>query len=145
MKYLVFRRWIQKMNLCSFILGVLNVAQCNFRLPLRLVCFPAQPSKAANHKLTIDTNKPPISFLTIFPGKSLILSIIGDVSATSTGIACLSKVMRYLTKLMLKYLKSIFEKKLWNNISIIGHLGQYICLWQYCRFLYTGDMIQIKF
>ncbi|NXE78906.1 PTHB1 protein, partial [Cochlearius cochlearius] len=47
--------------------GILKVAQCNFRLPLRLICFPTQPSKAANHKLTIDTNKPPISFLTIFP------------------------------------------------------------------------------
>ncbi|NXL07820.1 PTHB1 protein, partial [Mesembrinibis cayennensis] len=47
--------------------GIVKVAQCNFRLPLRLICFPAQPSKAANHKLTIDTNKPPISFLTIFP------------------------------------------------------------------------------
>ncbi|NWU71421.1 PTHB1 protein, partial [Pterocles burchelli] len=56
-----------EMNLCSFILGIPQVAQCNFRLPLRLICFPAQPSKAANHKLTIDTNKPPISFLTIFP------------------------------------------------------------------------------
>ncbi|XP_049673142.1 protein PTHB1 [Accipiter gentilis] len=47
--------------------GIPKVAQCNFRLPLRLICFPAQSSKAANHKLTIDTNKPPISFLTIFP------------------------------------------------------------------------------
>ncbi|XP_009875809.1 PREDICTED: protein PTHB1-like, partial [Apaloderma vittatum] len=47
--------------------GIPKVAQCSFRLPLRLVCFPAQPSKAANHKLTIDTNKPPVSFLTIFP------------------------------------------------------------------------------
>ncbi|XP_054049627.1 protein PTHB1 isoform X2 [Rissa tridactyla] len=47
--------------------GIPKVAQCNFRLPLRLVCSPAQPSKAANHKITIDTNKPPVSFLTIFP------------------------------------------------------------------------------
>ncbi|NXN30141.1 PTHB1 protein, partial [Nycticryphes semicollaris] len=47
--------------------GIPKVAQCHFRLPLRLVCSPAQPSKAANHKLTIDTNKPPVSFLTIFP------------------------------------------------------------------------------
>ncbi|XP_009077171.1 PREDICTED: protein PTHB1, partial [Acanthisitta chloris] len=47
--------------------GIPRVAQCNFSLPLRLICFPAQPSKAANHKLTIDTNKPPVSFLTIFP------------------------------------------------------------------------------
>uniref|UniRef100_A0A672UXZ2 Bardet-Biedl syndrome 9 n=1 Tax=Strigops habroptila TaxID=2489341 RepID=A0A672UXZ2_STRHB len=47
--------------------GILKAAQCNFSLPLRLICFPAQPSKAANHKITIDTNKPPISFLTIFP------------------------------------------------------------------------------
>ncbi|XP_067147371.1 protein PTHB1 isoform X3 [Apteryx mantelli] len=47
--------------------GILKVAQCKFRLPLRLICFPAQPSKTANHKLTIDTNKPSISLLTIFP------------------------------------------------------------------------------
>ncbi|NXP77356.1 PTHB1 protein, partial [Ramphastos sulfuratus] len=47
--------------------GIPRVAQCKFRLPLRLICSPAQPSKAASHKLTIDTNKPPISFLTIFP------------------------------------------------------------------------------
>ncbi|XP_074913228.1 protein PTHB1 isoform X2 [Buteo buteo] len=47
--------------------GIPKVAQCNFRLPLRLICFPTQSSKAANHKLTIDTNKSPISFLTIFP------------------------------------------------------------------------------
>ncbi|NXG69651.1 PTHB1 protein, partial [Baryphthengus martii] len=47
--------------------GIPRVAQCNFRLPLRLICSPSQPSKAANHKLTIDTSKPPISFLTIFP------------------------------------------------------------------------------
>ncbi|NWR55173.1 PTHB1 protein, partial [Bucorvus abyssinicus] len=58
---------VRQMNLCSLILGIPKVAQCNFRLPLRLICIPAQPSKAANHKLTIDTNKPPISFLTIFP------------------------------------------------------------------------------
>ncbi|NWS70286.1 PTHB1 protein, partial [Crotophaga sulcirostris] len=46
--------------------GIPKVAQCNFKLPLQLICSPAQPSKAANHKLTIDTNKPPVSFLTIF-------------------------------------------------------------------------------
>ncbi|NXJ70460.1 PTHB1 protein, partial [Rostratula benghalensis] len=55
------------LNLCCVIVGTPKVAQCHFRLPLRLVCSPAQPSKAANHKLTIDTNKPPVSFLTIFP------------------------------------------------------------------------------
>ncbi|NXU83570.1 PTHB1 protein, partial [Xiphorhynchus elegans] len=47
--------------------GIPRVAQCSFSLPLRLVCLPAQPSKAAAHKLTIDTNKPPVTFLTIFP------------------------------------------------------------------------------
>ncbi|XP_035172837.1 protein PTHB1 isoform X2 [Oxyura jamaicensis] len=47
--------------------GIPKVAQCKFKLPLRLICSPAQPSKSANHKITIDTNKPPISFLTIFP------------------------------------------------------------------------------
>ncbi|NWY02205.1 PTHB1 protein, partial [Nothoprocta ornata] len=47
--------------------GIIKVAQCKFRLPLRLICLPTQPSKTANHKLTIDTNKPPVSLLTIFP------------------------------------------------------------------------------
>ncbi|XP_064911229.1 protein PTHB1 isoform X6 [Columba livia] len=67
--------------------GVLNVAQCNFRLPLRLVCFPAQPSKAANHKLTIDTNKPPISFLTIFPD---FVDPSGDDQANALGFQFLT-------------------------------------------------------
>ncbi|XP_072268329.1 protein PTHB1 isoform X2 [Pyxicephalus adspersus] len=47
--------------------GVPRVAQCKFRLPLRLVCSPVQPSKAANHKLTIDTNKPPVNLINLFP------------------------------------------------------------------------------
>ncbi|XP_056376403.1 protein PTHB1 isoform X1 [Hyla sarda] len=47
--------------------GVPRVAQCTFRLPLRLVCLPIQPSKAANHKLTIDTNKPPVNLVNLFP------------------------------------------------------------------------------
>uniref|UniRef100_A0A674J2B6 Bardet-Biedl syndrome 9 n=1 Tax=Terrapene triunguis TaxID=2587831 RepID=A0A674J2B6_9SAUR len=47
--------------------GIPRVAQCKFRLPLRLICFPAQPSKTANHKLTIDTNKPPVSLVNLFP------------------------------------------------------------------------------
>ncbi|XP_027748003.1 protein PTHB1 isoform X2 [Empidonax traillii] len=54
--------------------GIPRVAQCNFSLPLRLVCFPSQPSKAANHKLTIDTNKPPVTFLNIFPERYRIQS-----------------------------------------------------------------------
>ncbi|XP_073406056.1 protein PTHB1 isoform X1 [Dendrobates tinctorius] len=47
--------------------GVSRVSQCKFRLPLRLVCLPMQPSKAANHKLTIDTNKPPVNLVNLFP------------------------------------------------------------------------------
>ncbi|XP_008111044.1 protein PTHB1 isoform X3 [Anolis carolinensis] len=47
--------------------GVPKVVQCKFRLPLQLVCFPAQPSKTASQKLTIDTNKLPISLVTLFP------------------------------------------------------------------------------
>ncbi|KAG8572476.1 hypothetical protein GDO81_012054 [Engystomops pustulosus] len=47
--------------------GVPRVAQCKFRLPLRLVCLPVPPSKAANHKLTIDTNKPPVNLVNLFP------------------------------------------------------------------------------
>ncbi|XP_077347748.1 protein PTHB1 isoform X2 [Lithobates pipiens] len=47
--------------------GVPRIAQCKFRLPLRLICSPVQPSKAANHKLTIDTNKPPVNLINLFP------------------------------------------------------------------------------
>ncbi|XP_069586373.1 protein PTHB1 isoform X4 [Ranitomeya imitator] len=47
--------------------GVSRVSQCKFRLPLRIVCLPVQPSKAANHKLTIDTNKPPVNLVNLFP------------------------------------------------------------------------------
>ncbi|KAM9308245.1 protein PTHB1 [Gastrophryne carolinensis] len=47
--------------------GVPRVVQCKFRLPLRLVCSPVQPSKTASHKLTIDTNKPPVNLVNLFP------------------------------------------------------------------------------
>uniref|UniRef100_A0A8D0E015 Bardet-Biedl syndrome 9 n=1 Tax=Salvator merianae TaxID=96440 RepID=A0A8D0E015_SALMN len=47
--------------------GAPRVAQCRFRLPLRLVCTSAHPSKTASQKLTIDTNKPPVSLVTLFP------------------------------------------------------------------------------
>uniref|UniRef100_A0A8D2DG02 Bardet-Biedl syndrome 9 n=1 Tax=Sciurus vulgaris TaxID=55149 RepID=A0A8D2DG02_SCIVU len=49
-------------------LGTPRVIQCKFRLPLKLICLPGQPSKTANHKLTIDTNKSPVSLLSLFPG-----------------------------------------------------------------------------
>lgn len=48
--------------------GIPRVTQCKFRLPLKLICLPGQPSKIASHKLTIDTNKPPVSLLSLFPG-----------------------------------------------------------------------------
>ncbi|XP_036102590.1 protein PTHB1 isoform X3 [Molossus molossus] len=48
--------------------GIPRVIQCKFRLPLKLICLPGQPSKVASHKLTIDTNKPPVSLLSLFPG-----------------------------------------------------------------------------
>lgn len=48
--------------------GIPRVIQCKFRLPLKLICQPGQPSKIASHKLTIDTNRPPVSLLSLFPG-----------------------------------------------------------------------------
>ncbi|XP_056660245.1 protein PTHB1 isoform X2 [Monodelphis domestica] len=48
--------------------GIPRVVQCTFRLPLKLICLAHQPSKMASHKLTIDTNKPPISLVMLFPG-----------------------------------------------------------------------------
>ncbi|XP_030060352.1 protein PTHB1 [Microcaecilia unicolor] len=47
--------------------GVPRVVLCKFRLPLRLVCLPAQSSKIANHKLTLDTNQPPVNLAVLFP------------------------------------------------------------------------------
>ncbi|KAL1781633.1 PTHB1 isoform X1 [Sigmodon hispidus] len=47
--------------------GIPRVIQCKFRLPLKLICLPGQPSKTANHKLTIDTNKSPVSLPGLFP------------------------------------------------------------------------------
>uniref|UniRef100_A0A8D0CJV1 Bardet-Biedl syndrome 9 n=1 Tax=Scleropages formosus TaxID=113540 RepID=A0A8D0CJV1_SCLFO len=47
--------------------GVPRVAQCKFTLPLRLVCLPSAPSKNSKYKITIDTNKPPVSLGDIFP------------------------------------------------------------------------------
>lgn len=47
--------------------GIPRVIQCKFRLPLKLICLPGQPSKTASHKLTIDTNKAPVSLLGLFP------------------------------------------------------------------------------
>ncbi|XP_054511518.2 protein PTHB1 isoform X3 [Pan troglodytes] len=48
--------------------GIPRVIQCKFRLPLKLICLPGQPSKTASHKITIDTNKSPVSLLSLFPG-----------------------------------------------------------------------------
>uniref|UniRef100_A0A8C2UKJ9 Bardet-Biedl syndrome 9 n=1 Tax=Chinchilla lanigera TaxID=34839 RepID=A0A8C2UKJ9_CHILA len=50
--------------------GIPRVIQCKFRLPLKLICLPGQPSKTASHKLTIDTNKSPVSLFNLFPGFS---------------------------------------------------------------------------
>ncbi|XP_056142912.1 protein PTHB1 [Lampris incognitus] len=47
--------------------GVPRVLQSKFSLPLILVCVPSSPAKSANHKITIETNKPPVSISSIFP------------------------------------------------------------------------------
>ncbi|XP_067837947.1 protein PTHB1 isoform X2 [Heptranchias perlo] len=47
--------------------GVPRIVQCKFSLPLNLVCQPVQPSKNAAHKITIDTNKPPVNLVALFP------------------------------------------------------------------------------
>uniref|UniRef100_A0A8C0RHU1 Bardet-Biedl syndrome 9 n=1 Tax=Canis lupus familiaris TaxID=9615 RepID=A0A8C0RHU1_CANLF len=54
--------------------GIPRVIQCKFRLPLKLICLPGQPSKTASHKLTIDTNKSPVSLLSLFPERYRIQS-----------------------------------------------------------------------
>jgi len=44
-----------------------RVVQCTFDLPLSLICFGCAPVKQAQHKLTIDTNKDPVSLAELFP------------------------------------------------------------------------------
>ena len=41
-------------------------------LPLRLIVKPCAPIKEADYKVTISTNKPAVSLLDLFPGKSSI-------------------------------------------------------------------------
>ncbi|XP_034144976.1 protein PTHB1 isoform X2 [Esox lucius] len=47
--------------------GIPRVAQCQFCLPLRLVCRPSSPSKNAKYKITVDTNNPPVNLCEVFP------------------------------------------------------------------------------
>ncbi|XP_077056310.1 protein PTHB1 isoform X2 [Siphateles boraxobius] len=47
--------------------GIPRVSQCKFVLPLRLVCIPSSALKNGKFKITIDTNKPPISLSDVFP------------------------------------------------------------------------------
>ncbi|KAK6166671.1 hypothetical protein SNE40_023310 [Patella caerulea] len=47
--------------------GAPRVATAKIKLPLKLVMKPVFPVKNAEHKLTIDTNKPPVSLNDIFP------------------------------------------------------------------------------
>ncbi|XP_069777139.1 protein PTHB1 isoform X4 [Narcine bancroftii] len=47
--------------------GVPRIAQYTFSLPLKLICQPVPPSKNAVHKITIDTNKPPVNISVLFP------------------------------------------------------------------------------
>ena len=46
-----------------------KVVHSSFRLPLKVLCRPVLPSKTATYKVTIDTNKAPVSLNDIFPGE----------------------------------------------------------------------------
>ncbi|XP_019719361.1 protein PTHB1 isoform X2 [Hippocampus comes] len=51
--------------------GVPHVIQCQFKLPLALVCTATSPSKSSSSssifKITVDTNQPPVDLAAIFP------------------------------------------------------------------------------
>ncbi|XP_078454547.1 protein PTHB1 isoform X2 [Lampetra planeri] len=47
--------------------GVPRVVKSAFTLPLVLACHATSPAKSAQHKLTVDTNKPPVSLAALFP------------------------------------------------------------------------------
>uniref|UniRef100_A0A8C5FPP6 Bardet-Biedl syndrome 9 n=1 Tax=Gadus morhua TaxID=8049 RepID=A0A8C5FPP6_GADMO len=50
-------------------IGVPRVHQSRFDLPLALVCMSSSPAKSATHKITVDTNKPPVNLTAVFPGE----------------------------------------------------------------------------
>ena len=58
--------------------GAPRVVQTTVRLPLQLVVKPVMPVKNATHKITLDTNKPPVNLNDIFPGRFLCLQHILD-------------------------------------------------------------------
>ncbi|XP_065833993.1 protein PTHB1-like [Oscarella lobularis] len=47
--------------------GAPRVCSCTIELPLSLFCTPCSPSKAAQYKITLDTNKPPLPLAELFP------------------------------------------------------------------------------
>lgn len=50
--------------------GAPRVSTAKLKLPFNLVVKPVFPVKVAVHKLTIDTNKPPVNLNELFPGES---------------------------------------------------------------------------
>ena len=56
---------------CYACSGGSRISTSRATLPSKLVLKPVLPVKSAIHKLTIDTNKPPVSLNDIFPGKSV--------------------------------------------------------------------------
>ncbi|XP_074642219.1 protein PTHB1-like [Tubulanus polymorphus] len=70
--------------------GAPRVCHAKVRLPLKLVVHPSLPIKAADYKLTIDTNKPPVNLNDLFPdlveedsgGNAIGLQFYGDSVVT---------------------------------------------------------------
>jgi Bardet-Biedl syndrome 9 protein len=49
--------------------GAVRIASAHIKLPLKLIVKPVLPVKNAIHKLTFDTNKPPVNLNDVFPGE----------------------------------------------------------------------------
>lgn len=47
--------------------GAIRIASAHIKLPLKLIVRPVLPVKNATHKITLDTNKPPVNLNDLFP------------------------------------------------------------------------------
>ena len=71
--------WVNYLKWCVFnkhvdvFIGAIRINTATMKLPLKLIVKPVPPVKNANHKLTLDTNKPPANLNDIFPGKNIII------------------------------------------------------------------------
>ncbi|XP_070570389.1 protein PTHB1-like isoform X2 [Ptychodera flava] len=106
--------------------GAPRIAQTRFDLPLQLVFRPCLPVKNATHKITIDTNKPPVNLNDIFP-ELLGENAGGPGNALGFQLFCGPKVTVLASKTSQRYrLQSDVLEAMWLVVkAFIERLNAY--------------------